>query len=244
MSKKAWDNFIGQINAITLKLRDSGCVDPFFRGHSNPRWALYPSIARKENKQYDEERLHAIFQSMGGHLMSNDTVCWEYLFYMQHHGLPTRLLDWTENFGAALYFAVKNNSRGAVIWILDPYSLNKITLSKDQVISSRELDNDYCDYFNIEESDVYGKFPGDLIAMIGSFKSIRMRSQRSVFTFHKNLKKPLDKLFPSVVHKVSISKEALPEAKSYLQLFGINEFTLFPDLDGLGRHIKEIEKYS
>jgi hypothetical protein len=243
MSKTSWDKFLAKIDEIDNKLDKNGCVDPFYRGHSNSRWALYPSLARRENKCYIESRIHNMFMSMGGHLMPNDTCCWEYLFYMQQYGLPTRLLDWTENFAAALYFSIKNNNHGGAIWILDPYALNQLSLKEETVISYEFFKKDYCDYFNIEDSGVYGKFPADVVAMQGTFKSSRMRSQRSVFTFHSNLEAPLEKLFPDVVHKVLLPLDVINDAKKYLRLFGTNEFTLFPDLDGLCRYIKEIECY-
>jgi hypothetical protein len=109
------------------------------------------------------------------------------------------------------------------------------------MITYKYFKKEYCEYFNENDSGVYGKFPAEIVAINGTFKSARMRSQRSVFTFHKNLEVPLEELYPDVVHKVLIPKEVKPEARNYLKLFGVNEFSLFPDLDGLGRYIKEIE---
>ena len=115
----------------------------WYRGCGNISHELKPSLYRHkpsriiEDLMALEKRLVARFQQRSipfhtRHIANN----WEWVFLMQHYGVPTRLLDWSESPLMALFFATSARhelgSRGspvfksdAAIWLLDPVQWNK-----------------------------------------------------------------------------------------------------------------------
>lgn len=248
-----WSNFLSEIHTEIQRLADNGCDIPFFRGHEDSSWKLIPSLGRRPKKKFKKDNLECIlyydFLSYAGPLMGNRNSSWDILFAMQHHGLPTRLLDWSETFAVALYFALKNyllnrNNQNKTrklpepaIWILEPFELNNGS-SEGKLLYNPETD------FTVTYQELFidetGTLDGKVIALIPSKSVQRLVAQKGVFTLHQDISSPIEELYPNYVKKFVIPKDAIPKAIEFLQLAGMNEFSLFPDLDGLARHLKHL----
>lgn len=206
----------------------------FFRGHSDASWSLAPTLARtKAPGRGIEQIAYFDFVTRAGALLPENNSCWNNAFSMQHHGLPTRLLDWTESFATALYFALKGAQEECCVWALNPFALNKITINREEIVRPQDLNGTYDDYFISENKKIEGK----AIAISPLRHHPRVFQQRAGFTIHDDLENPLEILYPDVLTKILIPKEAQEGAKQFLQFAGISEFTLFPDLDGLAREL-------
>jgi FRG domain-containing protein len=96
----------------------------WFRGQSDASWGLVPKIWRKEYSDADEAEMRLEFESVGHPLTQAGSVRdkWYWYFLMQHYGAPTRILDWTTNPLAALYFVVRDPVEvESAVWIIDPW---------------------------------------------------------------------------------------------------------------------------
>lgn len=243
-SQESWSDVLAQVVKCLKRLEKNGCPDPYFRGHSNSNWHLQPVLSRVRVEWDIEDRFYYRFRQMGSHLFSADSTPWDILFLMRHHGIPTRLLDWTESFAIALEFAVKSASGDCAVWILDPYQLNKQSYGTDSVPNlNGDFPRGYEAYF-LRSAEKKGRFPADVLAVEGSSRVARMQSQRSAFTLHRNLKIHIEKKYAHALTKIVIPQSALAEAREFLILTGINDFSIFPDLDGLGRYLVETETKS
>lgn len=246
-----WNKFVADIQRHLEELAGSGCDMPFFRGHSDCDWKLLCGLGRQSpaafKKQNVESILYYDFLSLGGGLLGKHSDSWDVLFAMQHHGLPTRLLDWTTTFSAALYFAlrpylsvrnvpeVKTLLRQPCVWILDPFELNR-SAQRDPAIANPyvDLDGTYQENFIEESKDIGAR----VIAINPPQHTPRQSAQRSVFTLHADLFTPLNEVASGIARKFTVPVGAAQDAVSFLGLAGVNEFAIFPDLDGLARHLK------
>jgi hypothetical protein len=171
------------------------------------------------------------------------------LFFMQHHGVPTRLLDWSENPYIALFFSLEvallerdADAVDSAVWMLDPIALNEIAFHNNEgnnrVLSARDdLLNAYKPNSPTKTS---GRYP---IAMYGVHNSRRIVAQRGVFVlFGSNIcainKDTALVDHDGLLHKLIIDKAAKKSIVRALFNMGVTDSVIYPDLDGLGREIK------
>ena len=187
-----------------------------FRGHSDVSWKLVPKVARNP---YKETRDKVFFDSWKRRAIEfyptidND---WEFLSIAQHHGLATRLLDWSFNPLVAAFFAVQEIKEcdAVIIAYHNPWDVDKKI---------------YPDPF---EAEGIRKFKPNANAR-------RIISQGGVFTIHNppNLCLEENLSEESTLHKIVIDKSYRKELRFELNHYGINDSTVFPDLDGLSKHV-------
>lgn len=178
---------------------------------------------------------------------------WECLFVMQHFGVPTRLLDWSENPYVALYFALSYNpidevghrKVDAALWTLNPLAWN-------QALFDRQMNNDHgiishADPLVNTPYEPTGQLGRDEPAAIyGSHNSPRIVAQRGVFTIFGSSIEPMNEIFKDSSKKFPadcLERLVIPAAKidtllSELWRIGVTESVVFPDLEGLGRETK------
>jgi hypothetical protein len=219
---------------------------PWFRGQGDISWHLLPRLYREEeDPQYEREMFRDFKLRATAFLEFIPTHGLEWLFVMQHHGMPTRLLDWTESHLCALYFAVLDyqSAKDAAVWILDPWSLNEFSMSWQSVPSSTERSlSKYV--LKSEEGviirEVEAKKP---IAVRPARSTRRIVAQMGTFTVHGKLRTSLDELEISGrtgkirLARVLINGEKKKALLGELLLAGVSHSVMFPDLDGLSKEI-------
>lgn len=124
---------VGVTNNISYTVNDDLVEQeqPFFcyRGQYSTNWPLAPSLARRSDLVDKVSYSMAQRLPHGVILHGHDPVA--QLSMLQHHGVPTSLLDWTTNLRTAMFYALNGLSKtsdfpnGCALFILDPYSLNK-----------------------------------------------------------------------------------------------------------------------
>ena len=159
----------------------------WYRGQANVDWPLTPSLHRNATLCKYEPEIVRDFKAKSRQLLTEQPQCEiEWYFMMQHHGMPTRLLDWTESPLVALYFAVSSDDpeHNSAVWILDPWSLNRLTIGRCTVpVAADEALTDYTLDCNVRQTHT-SETPRPPVAVRPIYNSARVSVQKGTFTIH------------------------------------------------------------
>lgn len=216
----------------------------WFRGHADLSWSIKPSALRYNTKNERNRALNlvATFKRYAEMKLERPPSFQEELKWVQlaqHYGLPTRLLDWTENAAVALYFTCnKHHDKNGLILILNPVDLNKqMDPNKPRIFDTnkdQDLINEYLKLDGIRDP----KNGLDTIAINPSWNSERIMAQKGVFTLHGSRNFSLNRTHaPSLVY-VPILKEYKQILIEELDQFGISEIIIYPEIEHLCSYLK------
>ena len=180
---------------------------------------------------------------------------WEQLFAMQHYGVPTRLLDWSESALAGAFFAADHDPEQCecgtsackpTLWVLDPVALNR---------HNPRLDG-YGDAMTVlatSDSALEPWAPGTeetrfaprAVALYGTHNSARIAAQQGTFTVAGKEDESLHET-PAVVNEAGVLKKVTVQSShedlmKSLRILGLTRAAVYPDLASLSVDISNME---
>ena len=162
--------------------------------------------------QAEETMVRHFVRSAGPYVKHVPSSRVEWLALAQHHGLPTRLLDWTESLFVAAYFAVEKGRQ--------QNTLPTIYCVRDVPVIPVDRHDGLDDI--VDDATLY--YPPHI--------SPRIPAQSAVFTVHKD---PSVAWAPDSLVRIVIEQKTL-SMKLDLNACGVHKASLFPDIDGLAQH--------
>jgi hypothetical protein len=223
-----------------------------FRGQQDVKWALLSSLSRyfeafipdKSTWRIREQRAIRVFRRKAHNYLTNPAVLdndLRCLTLIQHHGAPTRLLDFTKSPFVAAFFALENAVTDAAVFALNTPVLWNAILAKDPLLNRDAIDprkkGNFERYFLQNDREII--WIGEPTEM-----DKRLVAQSGTVVVPGVLQKSLDEIlngYPSretLIKKIVLPRTIREEAMKALYRMNITNATLFPDLDGLAKSIR------
>ena len=251
---KSWTELIEQLYADSWSPDLGRFRSPFaFRGLSRDDHELSNSLLRLAAGQIDLSKLElSLVRNFRKYAHAQTAApvdsIWHWLALGQHHGLPTRLVDWTYSPFVALHFATERPADFAgdgVVWCVNFVEANRLLPPRLKTI----LEEEHSDTFTVE---MLGEFPSlrafDALGREPFVTFIeppsldtRILNQFALFSLMPTPSARLDhwlEAHPKLFRRVVVPAELKWEVRDKLDQANINERTLFPGLDGLSRWLE------
>jgi hypothetical protein len=223
-----------------------------YRGMGNADWRLLTSLDRlggtepPHTKAHLEEHILRNFIRFGRPYLPPQNL-WEMLVIAEHHGLPTRLLDWTHSPLVALHFATLGERPGIdrIIWKLDWQKMHEHFGLKPVAFLVEDLDEtirergcgSFWEFLNAKEQELF--------ACLLDPPSVtdRLSVQSGTFTLCSVKNRTFDEILResglgSALTRFVIPGERVDYIRDQLDLCTITERRLFPGLDGIAAELR------
>jgi FRG domain len=253
----------------TWHIRKESAWLPWFRGEENADWdtALKPKLFRTRTKWIpravlrQEQDLRLEFKRRGSQFAGEGSPSnhWEWYFLMEHYGVPTRLLDWSDGALVALYFALRPidiaKPPDAAVYMLDPWWLNKLVYKQMPIAKAdRPVGTALPNWEEakpyLSEDEFANEYLGPRVplAIDPSHVARRFAAQRSRFTIFGRDPDGLNTVVDRAkkddrrLRRILIKRSAVDSMRRDLATCGLSESTIFPDLEGFGRELNSLFK--
>jgi hypothetical protein len=240
----------------------------WFRGHAQSSWSLVPSLYRQvpdvATALEVEARTHLEFDNRSRMVADRFGVRdkWELLFLMQHHRLPTRLLDWSRNLLIGTFFAVEDECAWSMdedppcLFMLDPREWNTRLLGATGMVTVAGPSGVIGDLTTSTMAAYEPRVPGRMtgpdqehaVAIAGPEFATRIVAQRGTFMVFGTKPNAAGRCLERQEAELrkgqegGITKFILQgdpqQWKEALRVVGVGPFAAFPDLDGLARELQ------
>ena len=216
-----------------------------FRGERDAQWPLYSSISRYFQNfgvhpkawAKQEDRILRIFKRKAHQFFDkppepDDDFQW--LALMQHHGAPTRLIDFTWSPYVAAFFALERTTHDGVVWALNPDKLTSSRASKPVRMDPRSKDNFRRYFLKGNRRMIWMGEPHTM--------NRRLIAQSGTFAVPGVLDVPLEEMLSdsdqeNVLAKFILTNPVREVGMRELYRMNITYATLFPDLEGLAKSL-------
>lgn len=231
-------DLLNAVKISNLTTQPHAHIRVWFRGHGDTSWKLRPGVYRdgfaldEEQRVKKERHLTQDFEVMSAALRNTNQTDPEIYFLQQHYRMPTRLLDWSTNPLAALFFALDPNDKDGFVFLLDSYLFKPfkgIHTSRSPILTeSLKAIFDWND----------AAWPKDILAVRPSSLEKRVNGQRGYFTFHPPTSPELTLASNTTIRRFMIPAASKESLKQELDLLGVDEAFIYGDLDHLAERLK------
>jgi hypothetical protein len=214
-----------------------------FRGERDERWPLYSSLSRylqsfqvaPDAWQEQERRIIRIFKRKAHVFLDNPPAPdddFQWLALMQHHGAPTRLLDFSWSPYVAAFFAMERAVADSVVWALNPARVESGRAPKPTRTDPRIPGNFGRSFLTGHNRIIWLGEPHTM--------NRRLIAQSGTFAVPGVLDMPIEQILTdkdqeNILAKFVIGQAVREVGMRELYRMNITYSTLFPDLDGLAK---------
>lgn len=251
---RSWSELLEQLYAGSWNEALQRFRSPFaFRGLASVDHDLSNSLTRLAGGKADvgtvELSLLRNFRKYA-HAQTSSGVdsIWHWLAVAQHHGLPTRMVDWTYSPLVALHFATEHPAQfnaDGIVWCVNFVQANKLLPKRLQSILDEEHSETLTvemlsEFTSLRAFDTLAATPFVVFVEPPSLDT-RILNQFALFSLTSSPSACLDdwlREHPDLCRRVLVPAELKWEVRDKLDQANINERTLFPGLDGLSRWLE------